>query len=190
MKEIHHWGYKIRQIYNIKHWSFKSHFVTQINIIILFSAIFRRHLTRAGNQSLTLVTTDRTCLMIVGVLRVLPVVKPVADLGIKSRVEVIESATLDVWCTSCRCHVQICLKTSWYSQRAMTVGTIPPSYNYCAPYVPLPCEPEWVTCKSIVHCTNVFLYFMTAARTITRIIVLINKKYFSLACTKNSYLIP
>lgn len=155
----------------------------------MFSAIFRRHLNNSGQPVFNLshnwpyVFDDRGCATGIAV----------ADLSIKSRVEVIESATLDVWRTSCRCHVQICLKTSWYSQRAMSVGTIPPSYNYCAPYVPLPCEPELdirVVGHMQVNRTNVFLYFMTAARTITRIIVLINKKYFSLACTKNSYLIP
>lgn len=39
------------------------------------------------------VTTGRTCLVIVRLLRVLPVVATVADRSIKNRVEVIENAT-------------------------------------------------------------------------------------------------
>lgn len=39
------------------------------------------------------VITGRTCLVIVRVVRVLPVVAPVADRSVKNRIEVIESAT-------------------------------------------------------------------------------------------------
>lgn len=84
--------------------------------------------------------TPGTCLLIVPVLRLPPVVAPVADRSVKVRIEVIERAAYDKQRRlTDEYHQQICLKTGCYLHRAMPIGSVLVSYYYRATDVCLPC---------------------------------------------------